>query len=102
VPNSARRGDQVRRPNTKIDVTVTMDPAYAEGGRPLPRPVEFRYMRQRIRVAQVLDMWLEAGRWWETEPECAAWRVLGYDKGVYELEMTITQPPIWRLRTIFD
>lgn len=54
----------LRRPNAKIDVTVTMDPAYAEGGRPLPRPVELRYLKQRIRVTAVLDIWLEAGSWW--------------------------------------
>jgi hypothetical protein len=94
--------EQMRRPNALITVTVVMDPAYAEGGRPLPRPVEFHYQGQRIRVAQVLDHWLMQGRWWEQEPETVTWRVADPRGGVYELEMERVDPPVWRVVTIFD
>jgi len=59
-------------PNAKIDVTVVIDHLGDD-----PRPVSFRYRDQLVRV-------FDARR------------------GLYELTMTRTTPPEWRLRTIWD
>jgi hypothetical protein len=93
---------RMRRPNALIDVTAVMDPAYSVQGHALPRPVEFRYQGQRIRVAQVLDHWLMQGEWWEQRPETVTWRVADPRGGVYELEMERVEPPVWRVVTIYD
>jgi hypothetical protein len=79
-----------------------MDPAYKQEGTILPKPTAFRYQGQVIRIAQVLEQWLEAGRRWEQEPECVAWRVMDARGGVYELEMQRVTPPAWQLRAIYD
>lgn len=49
------------------------------------RPVAFRWSGGRYRVREVLDYWLEAGRWWEQESEKATWRVVTVEGGVFEL-----------------
>ena len=56
---------------------VTMGP----GG----RPVAFKWSGGRYRVREVLDCWLEAGRWWEQESEKMNWRVATVEGGVFEL-----------------
>jgi hypothetical protein len=48
-------------------------------------PVAFRWNGRYLRVAEVLDRWVEAGRWWEGEGEQATWRVATTSGGVYEL-----------------
>ncbi|MDF2631271.1 MAG: hypothetical protein K0R39_5102 [Symbiobacteriaceae bacterium] len=49
------------------------------------RPVAFKWSGGRYRVREVLDYWLEAGRWWERESEKATWRVATVEGGVFEL-----------------
>lgn len=40
-----------------------------------PEPVSWVYNGGRYRVAEILDTWEEARRWWEQEPPAPAWRV---------------------------
>lgn len=61
--------------NKQVDVTM------GPGG----RPVAFKWSGGRYRVREVLDNWLEAGRWWEQETEKATWRVATFEGGVFEL-----------------
>jgi hypothetical protein len=87
----------VRHVNTPVQVTTIQDPVY-----PDPRPTWFKYHGSMIRIVQVQDHWREAGRWWEQEPDSAAWRVTDSAGGVYELLMLRTKPPNWRLMVIYD
>jgi len=48
-------------------------------------PVAFRWPGGRHRVTDVLDCWLEAGRWWEQEGEKTTYRVATNGGGIYEL-----------------
>jgi hypothetical protein len=56
---------------------VTMGPGSA--------PVGFKWAGGRYRVREVLDRWLEAGRWWEQETEKVTWRVTTVEGGMFEL-----------------
>ncbi|HWI60214.1 MAG TPA: DUF6504 family protein [Symbiobacteriaceae bacterium] len=49
------------------------------------RPVAFKWSGGRYRVRDVLDNWLEAGRWWEQESEKSTWRVATFEGGVFEI-----------------
>ncbi|HYG59382.1 MAG TPA: DUF6504 family protein [Symbiobacteriaceae bacterium] len=72
---------------------VTMGP----GG----RPVAFRWTGGRYRVREVLDSWLEAGRWWEQEGERQTYRVATVEGGVFELTL---DPAVkkWSLYKAYD
>ena len=48
-------------------------------------PVSFKWAGGRYRVKEVLDHWLEAGRWWEQESEKATWRIATLEGGMFEL-----------------
>jgi hypothetical protein len=61
--------------NRQVD--VTMGPGGA--------PVSFRHASGRERVREVLDCWLETGRWWEKERERTTYRVTTANGGIFEL-----------------
>lgn len=66
------------------------------------RPLIFRWAGQVIHVAEVLDQFITAGRWWEQEPEQVWWRVKARDGGVFELTHGQDQQGQWRLYRILD
>lgn len=72
---------------------VTMGP----GG----RPVLFRFAGGQERVQEVLDTWVEAGRWWEGEPEQLTYRVATRNGGVFELTF-IPRERRWLLYKAYD
>jgi hypothetical protein len=74
-------------------VDVTMGP----GG----PPVSFRFNGGRERVREVLDTWVESGRWWEQEPEQVAYRVATWNGGVFELTF-IPREKRWILYKAYD
>lgn len=51
------------------------------------RPVAFKWPGGRYRVKEVLDSWVEAGRWWEQECEKRTYRVATVEGGVFELTL---------------
>lgn len=77
--------------NKPIDVTM------GPGG----KPVAFAWSGGRYRVREVLDHWLEAGRWWEQEPEKASWRVATIEGGVFELSSDVSGRK-WHLYKVYD
>lgn len=74
-------------------VDVTMGP----GG----LPVVFRFGGGRERVREVLDTWVEAGRWWEQEPEQVTYRVATQNGGIFELTL-IPREKRWLLYKAYD
>ena len=48
------------------------------------RPLWFIWRGCRYTVLDVLDDWMEAGCWWDGEPERHVW-VVRTDAGIYEL-----------------
>jgi hypothetical protein len=74
-------------------VDVTMGP----GG----VPVSFRFAHGRYRVREILDCWLEAGRWWEQEGEQQTYRVATGDGGIFELSRDVRQKR-WILYKAYD
>lgn len=65
-------------------------------------PAWFIWRGAWYRVVEVLDSWMETGRWWEHEVPCTAFRVQVQDGGVMELIRLHTEPPTWRLMRIWD
>lgn len=65
-------------------------------------PTSFVWRGARYRVVEVLDSWMEAGRWWEKEAPATAWRVMVQGGGVMELVRVHSEPPEWRLMRIWD
>jgi hypothetical protein len=64
------------------------------------RPVAFRWNGRYLRV-DVLDRWVEAGRWWEGEGEQIGYRVATPAGGVYELTWR-TLDRRWLLYKAYD
>lgn len=65
-------------------------------------PVSFRLPGTRWKpVKEVLDHWLETGRWWERETEKATYRVLTADRGIFELTYDPTGRS-WSLYKAYD
>lgn len=64
-------------------------------------PTSFRYAGGRERVQAILDSWVEAGRWWEQEPEQIAYRVATQNGGVFELTF-IPRERRWLLYKAYD
>lgn len=52
--------------------------------RKLKIPYSFDY-RGKQRVEQILEVWLEAGEWWEDKPERVVYRVRTSGGGMFEL-----------------
>ncbi len=75
------------------EVSVTMGP----GG----QPRSFQFAGGRERVREVLDTWVETGRWWEQEPEQVAYRVATHTGGVFELTF-IPRERRWMLYKAYD
>jgi len=48
-------------------------------------PRAFTWQNRRRRVADILDTWLDTGRWWEGEPEKQFFRVEAHGGGLFEL-----------------
>lgn len=65
-------------------------------------PSSFVWRGARYRVVEVLDSWMETGRWWEQEASCTAFRVQTEGGGVFELVRLHQEPPEWRLMRIWD
>ena len=65
-------------------------------------PAWFIWRGSRYRVVEVLDSWMEAGRWWGQETPCTAFRVETEGGGVFELVRLHKEPPEWRLMRIWD
>lgn len=86
-----------RQINEPVTVTLTRDPVFAE-----MNPASFSWRRGRYRVARVLDVWNETGRWWEKEAEMTVWRVICHDGGTYELGKVHSEPPQWLLLVSHD
>lgn len=82
-------------------VQMTARPSTWPGVR-TPEPVSWVLRGARYRVAEILDCWEEAGRWWEQDAPATAWRVRVQHQGVMELIMLHTSPPQWRLMRSWD
>lgn len=63
------------------------------------RPLVISYQGQRFRVEEIVDRWIESGRWWEGETECIGWRVRTQASGVIDLYQGRDG---WRLYRIWD
>jgi hypothetical protein len=64
-------------------------------------PTEFLCASERHVVEEVLDTWLEQGRWWEQEHETQTWRVHTARGGVFEImQDLVTQK--WVLYKAYD
>ncbi|MGE5676278.1 MAG: DUF6504 family protein [Mycobacterium leprae] len=64
-------------------------------------PISFRFDGGRQQVKEILDCWVEAGRWWEQESDMKTYRVATGGGGVYELTFLI-QPKQWYLYKVYD
>lgn len=64
-------------------------------------PVAFRFAGGRERVREVLDTWVESGRWWEQEPEQVSYRVATQNGGIFELTF-IPREKRWVLYKAYD
>lgn len=64
--------------------------------------VAFTWRGSTKRVGEVTDSWIEAGRWWEQEPSQTVYRVLTTDRGLFEIALTHTDPPVWKLLVVWD
>lgn len=65
-------------------------------------PIDFQLKGfKRIRVSEVLDSWLEIGRWWEQEGEQTTYRVITEEGGVHELTCDSTAKR-WILYKSYD
>lgn len=63
-------------------INRTADVSMGPGG----APVSFRWGGGRWqRVREVLDCWVESGRWWELESEKTTYRVATATGGIHEL-----------------
>lgn len=65
-------------------------------------PVSFVFHQQRIAVAEVIDRWVDGGRWWEGEGESDWWRIRSNVGGVYELYRERTGERRWVLYKAYD
>lgn len=64
-------------------------------------PLFFRFSGGRERVSEVLDCWVETGRWWEQEAEQITYRVGTANGGLFELTFC-PQNRRWRLYKAYD
>lgn len=64
-------------------------------------PVSFRLEGCRYKVREILDCWLETGRWWEQENEQKTYRVVTFEGGIYELSWDVRKKR-WHLYKAYD
>lgn len=64
-------------------------------------PCSFVYCGGLLQVSQVLDHWLETGRWWEGEQERETYRVATSAGGIYELTREVPDGG-WVLYKAYD
>lgn len=64
-------------------------------------PRAFRHGGGRLQPCDVLDHWLEAGRWWEQERERETYRVSTAAGGVFELTRELPGTK-WYLYKAYD
>ena len=64
-------------------------------------PTAFRFAGGRELIKEVLDSWVETGRWWEQEPELVAYRVATENGGLFELNF-IPRERRWLLYKAYD
>lgn len=74
-----------------------IDVATGPGG----QPAAFRFAGGREVIREVLDSWVETGRWWEQEPELVAYRVSTQNGGLFELTF-IPREQRWLLYKAYD
>lgn len=68
--------------------------------RKLKIPQSFTY-RGTQQVEKILDFWLEAGEWWEGQPERAVYRVRTKGGGMFELYRNKGEQA-WFLYKVYD
>lgn len=64
-------------------------------------PHSFRSGGIQHQVREVLESWLETGRWWEQESEVATYRVSTTTGGIYEL-IWVPRQKLWYLYKAYD
>lgn len=80
---------------------------------PCGRLQGFLWRGRHYRLAERLDLWREAGAWWEGEPEKTFLVVRTDPAGVFELYCAVRptvpgrtaagrEQPVWRLYKIYD
>jgi hypothetical protein len=65
-------------------------------------PASFTFRRQKVVVTEVIDRWVDGGRWWEGEGESDRWRIRSSSGGVYELYRPRTAEGRWMLYKAYD
>jgi len=58
------------------------------------------YLREIHLVEEVLDTWVEAGRWWEQENETQTWRIRTRKGGVFEIIQDVGTKQ-WKLYKVY-
>ncbi|MGE5485296.1 MAG: DUF6504 family protein [Ignavibacteriales bacterium] len=65
------------------------------------RPSRFFWFNRWFYVSRLMDVWNEAGQWWEGEPEKTVYRVLCNRDTMFELEFRGAERQ-WVLYKVYD
>jgi hypothetical protein len=65
-------------------------------------PASFVYSRQWVVVKEIIDRWVDGGRWWDQVPESDWWRIRSTSGGVYEIYRERTPERRWVMYKAYD
>lgn len=64
------------------------------------QPTGFWWQGRHHKITEILETWVERGKWWEKAPEITVYHVLTDNQGLYELHHQATGQ--WLLYRVYD